>query len=233
MIDFSKVTGITIPEGVVAKIEAGGVVLWNAKASEPIVLEVEKITSDTYANDTTYSGEKFILLQLLGTNMEITYGGLTKTATSMGSLHAIVHFGTYNGKSDNVETPSNGTLTITGCSTFRVGHYNNTKSSIVPCNCVTDVSDFGSLECLGLSALKNCAKLTSVVISENLTSIGTNAFGGCTGLTSVVFENTSGWYVTETVDGDASTGTAVNVSDPANNVTLLTETYVGYYWYRS
>ena len=77
------------------------------------------------------------------------------------------------------------------------------------------------------------SNLTSITIPYGVTSIGAAAFYGCSKLTGVTFENTSGWYVTDTENGDASTGTAVDVTDPTNNVTLLTDTYDFYYWYRS
>lgn len=86
---------------------------------------------------------------------------------------------------------------------------------------------------IGNSAFRNCSSLTSFAVSNSAASIGAMAFVGCTGLTSVTFANTKGWYVTETADGDALTGIPVDVTDPANNVTLLTETYAQYYWHRA
>jgi hypothetical protein len=82
-------------------------------------------------------------------------------------------------------------------------------------------------------AFRECKGLTSVTIGGGVTTINSNAFGECTALTSVTFETTSGWYVTETDNGDISTGIAVDLSDPANNATLLKDTYVSYNWYRS
>lgn len=404
MIDFSTLQGLSIPEGVVTQIaDASGRVLWALDTGGKVILEVEKITSNTYAGETTYTGEQFILLNIYpktnGT-VKVTYGGLTKTITDTSGAEEPnaqqVFFGTFNGVSDSVETPSSGELTIEGdckafaCGTFATSAKSSNTSSYTG---ITSVTDWGSVsnipekafaQCTGLtsvtipgkkidricdvafvsctslisatisegvkylnseinseinikqgpfsgctsltyvyipasvvsmnrstfnkcSALANivvadgnayfssngsilfnkaktellsyptasgtytipdsvtsigsyafssctglmsviipdsvtsiswmsfgdCTGLTSVTIPANVTSIANQAFFGCTGLTSVSFANTSGWYVTETKGGDASTGTAVDVSDSANNATLITDTYRTYYWYRS
>ena len=53
-IDFSTLQGLTIPEGVVTEIkDAGGRVIW-AVSGGKVILQVKKITSDTYAGETTY-----------------------------------------------------------------------------------------------------------------------------------------------------------------------------------
>ena len=288
MIDFSTLQGLTIPEGVVTEIkDASGRVIW-AVSGGKVILEVEKITSDTYAGETTYTGEQFILLDIYpktnGT-VKVTYGGLTKTITETTGSSMImnatqVFFGTFNGVTDDVATPANGTLTIEGdCTHFAVGTYKSGSKSVTQyCSCVTAIVDFGCIESLGNFAFRDCSKitnvtipdvridghdtftgctglvsltiengvdklansmfygctgLTSVTIPSSVTTINEDAFSGCTGLTTVTFANTSGWYVTETSNGDASTGTAVNVSDPVNNVTLITDTYASFYWYRS
>ena len=123
MIDFTTLQGLTIPEGVVTEItDAQGRVLWMLPvAGGPVILEVEKITSDTYAGSTTYTGESFVLLNIYpATNgtVNVTYGGLTKTITDTSGVASPnaqqVFFGTFNGVADSVETPASGTLTIEG-----------------------------------------------------------------------------------------------------------------------
>ena len=131
MIDFSTLQALTVPEGVVTKIEKDGVVLWELPVGGSIVLEVKKITSNTYVGSTTYNGETFILLDIYprsGGTVTVTYGGLTKTITDDGTAETPnaqqVFFGTFNGVTDEVETPDSGKLTIRGdcyafgCSTF-------------------------------------------------------------------------------------------------------------------
>ena len=112
MIDFSTLQRLTIPEGVVTQIaDSEGNVLWAlaSESSEPIVLKVKKITSNTYAGSTAYNNEQFILLDIYpktaNSVVEVTYGDVTKTLTFSGSNAKQVYFGTFNGVSDDVETP--------------------------------------------------------------------------------------------------------------------------------
>ena len=121
MIDFSTLQGLTLPEGVVMQItDESGRVIW-AVSGGKVILEVEKMTSDTYAGETTYTGEQFILLDIYpktGGTVNVTYGGLTKTITDTSGAAEPnaqqVFFGTFNGVSDSVATPTSGELTIEG-----------------------------------------------------------------------------------------------------------------------
>lgn len=105
------------------------------------------------------------------------------------------------------------------------------------CNAINSVQNnefvlSSNLISIGDSAFSNCYGLKWFTIPTSVTSIGEGAFM-TTGASSVVFENTSGWYVTQTEGGDISTGTAVDVSNASNNATMLTNTYCsGWYWYR-
>ena len=399
--NFATLKGLTIPEGNVTQItDASGRVLW-AVSGGKVILEVEKITSDTYAGGTTYTDEEFILLDIYPkTNGTVTvaYGGLTKTITDTSGAEEPnaqqVFFGTFNGVSDSVATPASGELTIEGdCVGFGKGEYKEAKivasqcipiceiksfgatteipnrafdpglstdtnkfiqssiripssierignsafaeqhtlqnvyisngvktigdcafniqnltsleisssvenighnpvsgtgltseatlrnniisvakgnshykidgnclmeiatgrlvagfsDSIIP-NYTTTISNYAFARILGLAnvlplpasvtsiggyAFYKCTDLTSIIVPQNAIDIGESAFAECTSLTSVTFENTSGWYVTKTAGGDISTGTAVDVSDPTANATMLTDTYSAYYWYRS
>ena len=188
----------------------------NTPVSKNIVLEVKKMTSNTYANSTTYNNEEFILLDIdmpVDGTVYVTYEGLTKPVTEKETTFTgcigKVFFGTFNGKSDSVETPSSGVLTIEGdYINFSVGSYNLEKGSLAYCSCITDIYDWGNVTtiqpyalagCSGLTsitfpngittiehdALSNCLGLTSITIPSSVTTIEMRAFQGCSGLTSV------------------------------------------------
>ena len=189
-IEFSTLQSLTIPEGVVTQItDAAGRVIWAVQNNEPVVLQVEKITSDTYAGETTYTGEEFILLDIYpktaNSTVDVTYGGLTKTLTFSGTNAQQVFFGTFNGVSDSVTTPASGELVIEGdIDSFAVGSYktyNSTtsKTSTNYCCCITSVMGTGSASRIRASAFANCTGLTSVHISKSVTSIDMTAFSGC------------------------------------------------------
>lgn len=192
-INFATLQGLTIPEGVVTQIaDASGKVLWKLANDKPIILEVEKITSDTYAGETAYTGEQFILLDIYpkknGT-VTVTYGGLTKTITDTSGVEnpnaQKVFFGTFNGVSDSVTTPTSGTLIIEGgCSNFACASYQNTSkaTSSKYCGCITGVTDWGNIESIMDNAFRECLLLTSINIPNSITTIGSYAFYGCTNL---------------------------------------------------
>lgn len=194
MIDFTTLQGLTIPEGVVTQItDASGRVIWavQSESGEPIVLEVEKITHNTYAGETTYTGESFILLDIYpktaSSKVKVTYGGLTKTLIFSGTNAQQVFFGTFNGVADEVDTPANGTLTIEGgyvafgCGVFKAA---KTERNIRICNCVTVITDLGGVEYIPDNAFcgstsdetTHCDKIHSVVIPSSVKSIGAYAF---------------------------------------------------------
>ena len=215
MIDFSTLQGLTIPEGVVTQIaDASGRVLWKKETTKPVVLQVAKQTATTYAGETEYANESFILLDIYpktnGT-VKVTYGGLTKTITDTSGADAPnsqqVYFGTFNGVSDSVSTPTSGALTIEGeYSTFACAAYSSAsnKTNNSRCSCITGVTSWGDITVLANYAFYGCTNLTltslpsTVVIAnyafyqctslaltslpDSITSIGSYAFYGCTNL---------------------------------------------------
>lgn len=191
MIDFTTLQGLTIPEGVVTQItDVSGNVIWavQSESDEPIVLEVEKITSDTYAGETTYTGESFILLDIYpktaSSKVKVTYGGLTKTLTFSGTNAQQVFFGTFNGVADEVETPASGTLTIEGgCSGFGCSKFAySSKYSGYKCPCITAVTSWGAITEILSNAFYGCTKLALTSLPSGITGIGEYAFRGCIGI---------------------------------------------------
>lgn len=187
MIDFTTLQGLTIPEGVVTQItDESGRVIWAVQSGEPIVLEVEKITSDTYAGETTYTAEEFILLNIYpktnGT-VSVTYGGLTKTITdTSGATHPNaqqVFFGTFNGVTDSVATAASGTLTIEGgyvafgCGSFQTGSKATTKGY---CACITAIDDWGEVKSIPSNAFQEASNLNVQELPEGIETIGDYAF---------------------------------------------------------
>lgn len=200
MIDFATLTSIECGGKFVSQIEdSSGRVLWAVQSNEPIVLEVEKIIQDTYAGETTYKGEQFILLDIYpktnGT-VKVTYGGLTKTITDTSGAEEPnaqkVFFGTFNGVSDSVETPASGELVIdgyyyaVGVSVFSYGKSTNTY-----CNCVTKIINFGNMKDIPESAFRSCKVIPYLELPSDITSIGGKAFFGCEGLQSITLLGTN------------------------------------------
>ena len=192
--NFATLKGLTIPQGAVKQIaDSSGRILWSA--SKPIVLTVEKVTATTYAGETAYNDEQFILLEIYpktnGT-VKVTYGGLTKTITDTSGVESPnaqgVYFGTFNGVSDSVATPSSGTLTIDGdCDGFACGSYSSVSKSynIGYCSCITGVQEFGGITSIGNYAFHGCTKLALSSLPSGITSIGSYAFYECSTLTSL------------------------------------------------
>jgi hypothetical protein len=203
MINFATLQALDIPEGKVVDIkDAAGRVIW-AVGGGKVILEVEKITSDTYAGETTYTGEQFILLDIYpktnGT-VKVTYGGLTKTITDTSGVAEPnaqqVFFGTFNGVSDSVTTPASGELTIEGdYVAFAYGSYAKSKTmKDCCCTCVTKILNFGATEYIPDSAFLQSILIGDglsgeLVIPSTIKSIGNNAFLHCRGLSNVIVEN--------------------------------------------
>ena len=71
---------------------------------------------------------------------------------------------------------------------------------------------------LGYGSFMYCSSLTEITIPASVTYINRMSFYGCSSLTKITFENPKGWKSTQT-------GASIDLSNPANNVTLLTQTY--------
>lgn len=211
MINFATLKGFATSKGNVTQIARDGVVLWKLQNNKPAVMQVSKITSDTYAGETTYTGEQFVLLNIYpktnGT-VKVTYGGLTKTVTDTSGAATpnaqTVFFGTFNGVSDSVATPASGTVTIEGdIRTFAIGQYKkfaNNKESTAYCTCITGITEWGSIKEITSYAFYNCTSLTAPPLPNGITTIYAYAFYGCSKLaltslpSSITSINSSAFY---------------------------------------
>lgn len=198
-IDFSKLTGWSTSKGAVTQVaDSSGRVIWKLETSKPVILEVEKITSDTYAGETTYTGEQFILLDIYpktnGT-VSVTYGGLTKTITDTSGAEEPnaqqVFFGTFNGVSDGVETPASGELTIEGdYYAFGVGGFDTNSKGIKNYRPqITDIIAFGIVKVLPWGAFNGQTKITDVTIPDSVIDIGGASFQNCNSLSNAIIGN--------------------------------------------
>ena len=200
-VDFSKITGLSDSYGAITQItDASGRVIWAVKSGDKVILEVEKITCGTYAGETTYTAEEFILLDIYpktnGT-VKVTYGGLTKTITDTSGAEEPnaqqVFFGTFNGVSDEVETPASGTLTIEGdYYAFGNGSFSASKLFSGYAGSIVKVLNFGKISVLpagafscNLSGFTNNFEMLSVSIPNGVTRIEDEAFNACESLRSV------------------------------------------------
>ena len=198
-IDFATLQGLSIPEGVVTKIEdASGRVLWQTSGKKA-VLEVILRTYTTYVGKTPYEDEEFILLNIYPkTNgvVRVTYGGVTKTVTDTSGAdepsQQQVAFGKFNGVTHSENPPASGTLTIEGdfyawgAGTFVKDQYNIISGY---CECINKVIDFGPVTMLPIAAfgltLTKILALGDVVIPDTVVTINASAFRQ-TNMTSVV-----------------------------------------------
>lgn len=216
MIDFSTLQALTIPEGVVTKIEKNGVVLWMAQTNKPIILEVSKVTATTYVGSTTREDEEFILLDIYprrGGTIYVTYDGLTKTIVDDGTSEAPnaqqVFFGHFGGYGDVLETSNRGTLTIEGdCAAFGCGSYSSSSKTTSYCECITEVVNFGIVDSIPGYAFYEHKMLHLSELPDTITSIGRYAFYYCTNVSiSVIPEGVKtiggyAFYMQSSFSGD-------------------------------
>ena len=106
-------------------------------------------------------------------------------------------------------------------------------SAFSNCSGLTSITLPSSLTSIGSQAFRNCSGLTEVDLSNctSLTSIEIYAFNGCNGLERIVFPNTTGWYRANS--STETSGTDLDMSDPEQNATWLTDTYNYYYFKRN
>lgn len=194
-INFDNVITWATPRGNVSEVtDPTGKVLWSDTWLGG-TFKVEKITAATYASETLYENEKFILLDIYpksGGTVNITYEGFTKTIIDDGTASTPnaqqVFFGTFNGITDEVATPDSGVVTITGdCRGAGCGDYSITKLMANLASCINTVGDLRGFEFIPSSAFQSCALSNRrIKLPANIVNIEARAFQGCSNLKFII-----------------------------------------------
>lgn len=87
-----------------------------------------------------------------------------------------------------------------------------------------------AMHTVGNAAFYFCRDLEEIALPAALALIGKQAFAECNKL-SATFGTTEGWFAAQSLD--ATGGTAITLSTPAQNALLLTDTYNNVYWKRT
>lgn len=171
----------------VAGVYSGNNLIWTSAVPDT-VFNVSKITSNVYANSTTYNDCKFIGFSILpeqGKTAEVTYGGITKTFTRDNSVLTTfnnVIFGQYGADADD-GTPDTGDITFKNVESIAALRYSTAKSTtIYSQSCINSIVEWGALKIIGSNLFKGTS-LTS--ISVNVPKIDYNAFDDAPNLQTV------------------------------------------------
>lgn len=213
--NFSEITNINIPEGVVSKIATlEGVVLWEKDRlpkilvyettddTTVIVPNVEYLKNNTIISNTNYSGQKGKIIFQRGlteiwqnaflSQHELTYIEIPEGITKIGD-------DCFNATSlSSIYLPN--TIESIGNRAFR-------RTSI------TEINMPNSVNYVGSALFYGCAKLSDVVLSNNLQTITDSMFYACIRLKSITIPNS----VTSIMDG-AFTGTSLETIKIPNSV---------------
>ena len=225
----SSLTNITIPDSVTT-------IGYNAFSGCSSLTKFNVSTNNTSFSS---SADGKILYNKDKTTL-IAYSSATGDVTIPNSVTTI-DYGAFSGCSSltSVIIPDS----VTTIDSHAFSHCSSLTSIIIP-DGVTSIGDYAFYDCsslesvtipdsvttIGGSAFSYCSSLTSITIPDSVKSIGDYAFYDCSSLTSVTFADTSTWYYTSNYDYTG--GTAIDVTDTAQNATYLKDTYYDKYWYK-
>jgi len=168
----------------VAGVYSGNNLIWSNVTSTDTVFNVSKITSNVYANSTTYNNCKFLgflVTPFDNQTAEVTYGGITKTVT--GSTATTVYFGQYGAEADD-GTVDTGDITFKNVKQIAAMSFNSAKSTTSYVQCINSVTEWGNLEVVGDRLFYNTT-ITSLTIGNKVKKISISAFTSSSSLTSI------------------------------------------------
>lgn len=96
------------------------------------------------------------------------------------------------------------------------------------CSQIKNMNLGKGVESIGKEAFSNCTALTSITIPSSVRTINSRAFLECRILKSIYFESENSWHLSEY--GPSSD---LEVTDPTQNATNLTDDYRSYKWTRN
>ena len=183
MIDLSTMQSLSIPEGAVSQIEAGGRVIWCSNGKSKIVLEVRMMNEDIDGIPS-----RFFYLSVraaIGEEITLTYGSVSKKIIGDRLFHT-VYFGYIPEKCDDVDLPDSGVLTIEGpCINFTSEEDPSVETSN-KCICITKIVNLGSVDSIPSEAFYWNKYIQEVRIPSTVRIIGKFAFCYATSLKTVI-----------------------------------------------
>jgi hypothetical protein len=223
-----------------------GALLWYDANDEDVVsLEVKKELTYIQTAGEASKQEKLILLDIYpkrGGTVIVKYGDLTKIIVDDGTKYDFnfsngqqVFFGTYRGVTDEVSTPDEGTLTISGDVYAFASGSTDSEESVKPYSLyrfagIKAINSFGDtisiphyafnsneyftnvvipngIEYIGTRAFQN-SSITKIDIPASATTIANDAFIGCKNLTNITVDETNPVY--KSIDGNLYSNNATD-----------------------
>lgn len=204
--NFSEITNIKIPEGVVSKITTlDGIVLWVKKGVEPDIPDLpEPLANEIYY--TSIDGK-------IVTPYKIPTDNTIISNTYENGIGKIVF------EKDLTEIVSD---MFNTCKTLQTITLPNSVTTFqnyvfVSCTSLEQVNIPESVTSIGMSVFNKCTALQNIVIPDSVTSLGESVFYGCTSLKNVTLPE----YLTTIKYGTFQNCSSLNTITIPKNITIL------------